>query len=205
MGQGLRLLAVLGLLWPLAAQSGQLPDADPLRRFVPDERLFMPLPAGRLAVTTIADDDASFEDKRDARHGGMVAGYCLKSSCRYVTHLVVEQVCGNRIGGAHDEQRLILGIVSMPYGAKPGKLLALRGRPHDEMFAEFGPYEEPVTEEADIMLKLTAKGMGAVAPLVFDGSRLAAEQPRDTVSLRLDKRGDLHQFEVRHYCRSPLS
>lgn len=178
---------------------------DPLRQFMPDSKLFMPVPAGRLAVKVEADETVAFEDQRDRRNGGMVAGFCLTSSCRYVTHIVVEQVCSNRIGGALDDQKLILGIVTMPYGKKAGRLLALQGRPYGEMFDLYGPFEQAMTDEADILVKLTAKGMGPVTPLIFDGMAPAIDQPSEAFSLRLDKQGDLHQFEVRHYCRSPLS
>ena len=101
--------------------TGQL-DTDPLRQFVPSPMLFQPVPAGLLAVKSEAAEDDSFEDRRDQRHGGMIMGYCFKFACSYVSHIVVEQVCANQIGGAGKSQRLVLGVIKMPYGKRPGYL-----------------------------------------------------------------------------------
>jgi len=203
------LLAALGV--PAAGQDGLEPidpaklDHDPLRRFVPSADLFTPVPAGRLALKMEAADDDSFEDKRASRHGGMVMGYCLKSSCSYITHIVVEQVCANQIGGAANGQRLVLGVMKLAYGLSGGYLKSLQGRNFAENFARYGAHEVPLAEQSDVKLNVVARGMGPVAPLVFDGDRPAAVQDRATLTFQQDMIDGTHVFEVRHLCQAPLS
>lgn len=180
-------------------------DYDPLRRFMPSDDLFTPVPAGRLALKMEAAEDDSFEDKRANRHGGMVMGYCLKSSCSYITHIVVEQVCANQIGGASNGQRLVLGVMKLPYGRSGGFLKSLQGRNYAENFARFGVHEVPLKQESSVKLNVIARGMGPVAPLAFDGDKPAPVQDPATLTFQQDMMANTHVFEVRHLCQSPLS
>ena len=66
------------------AASGEI-DLDPLRRFLPRDDLFMPVPGGMVAVTEDGNMKGSIEERAQQRHGGFVVGYCLRSSCTRVT------------------------------------------------------------------------------------------------------------------------
>src|SRR5262245_12569453 len=83
-------------------------DQDPLRHLLPREDLFMQVPGGVLAVTGGADPTLPVEARSADRHGGLVVGYCLRSSCTRITHLAVLQVCGNRVGGPGRTSNLFL-------------------------------------------------------------------------------------------------
>src|SRR5690606_39441921 len=86
------LLLSVALVPAAAGQSGE-PDPDPLRRLLPSPELYMPVPGGQLGLTG-RTGPGSIEELKAKSDGGMVVGYCLRSSCNRITHLVVLQVCG---------------------------------------------------------------------------------------------------------------
>lgn len=194
--------------------SGEM-NTDPLRQFLPRRDLFMPLPGGVAATTSDAEAGASVEETLRQNHGGLVVGYCLKSSCSRVTHLAVLQVCGSRIGGPKGRDELVLGFVKLPLGHMPGYLMSLQGRNYADNFSANGPVRQELveqdTEGVDSLFSLWADGMGPVAPLEYLGLAISPRQGRDTLSLQLTMMRDPrtgHPFprlEVRHLCKRSMS
>lgn len=193
-------------------------DRDPLRRELPRADLFMPMTGGVYAISgepAEVEEAFDFEAERQRRDGGIIVGYCLKSSCTRVTHLAVLQVCGSRIGGSVGADSLVLGIVRLPYGRTPGYVKSLQGRDYAQNFAANGPYEQILaandTDKVGSLYSMTAVGAGPVAPLEFQGLEIAPRQPRETLALQLVRTRDLElglqnaRFEVRHLCRKHLS
>ena len=103
-----------------------------------------------------------------------MVGYCLRSSCSWVTHLAVLQVCSNRVGGLKDADELILGVIKLPYGDMPGYLISLQGRNYIENFLRDGPYTQPLDDsyrpDDSSLYALWASGAGPVAPPTMEGS-----------------------------------
>jgi hypothetical protein len=190
-------------------------DPDPLRAFLPRDDLFMQVPGGVLAVEDSAAPDAAIEERAQARNGGLIVGFCLRSSCTRVTHLAVLQVCGNRTGGPGGGNQLILGLVRLPYGETPGYLKALWGRDYAVNFSQYGPYEETLfdrgLQQSNSLFALSAIGMGPVAPLEFLGLSIKRDQGGATVAVRMRMVRDRvsgvarPRFEVRHLCRRHVS
>src|SRR5690606_21225085 len=135
------------------------------------------------------------------------------SSCNRITHLVVLQVCGNAVGGPDGADRLILGIVRLPYGRTPGYIRTLQGRDYAVNFAAHGPVEQilPATGGGEsALLALSTVGKGPVAPLEFEGLKVAELQSRETLALQLvapvGSAGLQNaRIEVRHLCQKHVS
>ncbi len=190
-------------------------DPDPLRAFLPRDDLYMQVPGGVLAVEDTAAPGAAIEEQAEARNGGLIVGFCLRSSCTRVTHLAVLQVCANRTGGPGGANQLILGVVRLPYGETPGYLKALRGRDYATNYSKYGAYEESLSDRAgqgtNSLFTLSAIGMGPVAPLEFQGLAIKRDQGGDTVAVRMRMVQDFvsgatrPRFEVRHLCRRHVS
>lgn len=198
----------------LPEPSGQI-DLDPLRKFLPREDIFMPVPGGVLAVESDAKPEDSVEQRRENRNGGIIVGYCLRASCSHVTHLAVLQVCGNQLGGPDGINRLILGIIRLPYGETPGYLMSLRGRDYAANFSSYGPFVQPLTDTGGTgvfsLYSLSAKAMGPVAALEFQGLQVKDDQRPETVALQMEvvrvgiSGPPFARFAIRHYCRQQLS
>ena len=196
------------------AASGQI-DLDPLRRFLPRSDIFMQVPGAMLAVKEEGSTEDSIEERSKNRHGGLVVGYCLKASCSHVTHLVVLQVCESRVGGLTGRNELVLGVVKLPYGDTPGRLLSLQGRNYAENFHVYGPVSQALGREYEgtdsSLYSLWADGVGPVAPLEYLGLEVKPKQSQKTIALQFsivqDQRSDWHfpRLEVRHLCERPMS
>jgi hypothetical protein len=191
-------------------------DRDPLRKYLPRDDIFMQVPGGVLAVEHRVGREGTYEEQKEGRNGGLVVGYCLRSSCSHVTHLAVLQVCNNRIGGSDGTHQLILGVVRLPYGDTPGFLMTLQGRDYVSNFFEHGPIVQalaptPTEEEVESLYALTAQGMGPVAALEFEGLSIKKRQKLDTVALQMHMirnrltGAEFPHFEIRHYCRRHVS
>lgn len=190
-------------------------DPDPLRTFLPRDDLYMQVPGGVLAVEDTAAPGAAIEERAEARNGGLIVGFCLRSSCTRVTHLAVLQVCANRTGGPGGTNQLILGVVRLPYGETPGYLKALWGRDYAANYSKYGAYEETISDRggqgATSLFTLSAIGMGPVAPLEFQGLSVKRGQGGETVAVRMRMVRDFvsgtarPRFEVRHLCRRHVS
>jgi len=105
-------LAFLMFCFSLTAHAQESPgdladgiDLDPLRQFIPRPDIYMPIPGGVSALTEAPANAETIEEQAAQMHGGLIVGYCLKASCRYVTHLVVLQVCHNQIESDRRPQR----------------------------------------------------------------------------------------------------
>ncbi|MGI9500663.1 MAG: hypothetical protein ACR2P3_11530 [Geminicoccaceae bacterium] len=189
-------------------------DLDPLRRYVPRADLFMPVPGGVSALTNPPANAKTIEDQATQMHGGLIVGYCLKASCRRVTHLVVIQVCNNQIGGPDGTDYLTLGVVRLPFGKKAGFVKSLQGRDYAYNFNAYGPFEQnlPIdsTSKVEALYSLAADGLGPIAPLDYLGQSPKAEQSPETLALRAimyrnDDGVPYPRFEVRHLCQQPVS
>jgi hypothetical protein len=192
-------------------------DLDPLRRYIPRADIFMPVPGGVSALTLPRDmTNATIEEQSTQMHGGLIIGYCLKASCRNITHLVVLQVCSNQIGGPDGSDYLTLAVVRLPFGKKPGFLKSLQGRDYAYNFRDYGPYEEvlPIRDNmvngADALYALSADGTGPIAPLEYAGDRPSPKQGHETLALHatMFQNPDgvpYPHFEVRHLCQQPVS
>ena len=191
-------------------------DLDPLRRYIPRDDIFMPIPGGVSALTSPASgSNETIEEQAAQMHGGLIIGYCLKASCRYVTHLVVLQVCNNQIGGPDGSDYLTLAVVRLPYGKKAGFLKSLQGRDYAYNFQAYGPYEEnlPIgsaSNKVDALYAMAADGAGPIAPLDYLGPSPKARQSPETLALHatMFKNPDgvpYPYFEVRHLCQQPVS
>lgn len=216
---GAVLLAVAGSVQARSDSGQQLAvaplDPDPLLRFLPRDDIFMQVPGGKSALRFDAEIQGDVEEDAASRNGGLVVGYCLKSSCSHVTHLAVLQVCANRIGGPDDTNRLILGVVKLPYGDTPGHLLTLQGRDYAANFARNGAHTEAVTgafaQDNSAVYQLWTEGMGPVQPMRYEGLQAAPVQDGDTLAIRMmlvrdPERGLVFpRLEVRHLCNRQLS
>ncbi len=156
------------------ADQGIVENLDPLRSFIPRDDIFMPVPGGVSALTSPSAEADTIEEKAAKMHGGMIIGYCLKSSCRYITHLVVLQVCYNQIGGPDGTDYLTLAVVRLPYGNKPGFLKSLQGRDYAYNFEAYGPFEQnlPIdsaSNKVEALYAMAADGAGPIAPLEYLG------------------------------------
>jgi hypothetical protein len=192
-------------------------DLDPLRRFIPRPDIFMPVPGGVSALTPPSDyENTTIEEQSAQMHGGLIVGYCLKASCRNITHLVVLQVCNNQIGGPDGTDYLTLAVVRLPFGKKPGFLKSLQGRDYAYNFRDYGPHEQtlPILDSmingADALYALSADGTGPIAPLEYTGESPSPQQGRETLALHatMFKNADgvpYPHFEVRHLCQQPVS
>jgi len=192
-------------------------DLDPLRRFLPRSDIFMPVPGGIAAVSgdPAQGESGSVAERAQRLHGGLVVGYCLRASCSRVTHLAILQVCNSRIGGLDGSDRLILGVVKLPFGDVPGRLMSLQGRNYVENFSLYGPYTQDLVDETgadnSALHNIWAEGMGPVAPLQYLGLSVKAQQSRETIALQMTvvpfQRSDLRlpRLEVRHFCEKPMS
>lgn len=189
---------------------------DPLRRFIPRADIFMPVPGGVSALTPATVDTATTIEEQSAQmHGGLIIGYCLKASCRYITHLVVIQVCYNQIGGPNGTDYLTLGVVRLPYGNKPGFLKALQGRDYARNFEAYGPFEQNLpldytSDSVDALYAMAADGFGPIHPLEYSGPTPKQQQGPETIALhatmyRNDEGVPYPYFEVRHLCQQPVS
>ena len=148
-------------------------------------------------------------------HGGLFVGYCLKASCRYVTHLVVLQVCNNQIGGPDGTDYLTLAVVRLPYGKKAGFLKSLQGRDYAYNFEAYGPYEQSLpldsaSNKVEALYAMAADGAGPIAPLDYEGSTLKQSQAPETLALfasfyQNDDGVPYPHFQVRHLCQQPVS
>ncbi len=187
---------------------------DPLRPYLPRADLFMPVPGGVVAAEDESLVGLSVEERAANLHGGLVVGYCLKSSCSRVTHIAILQICNNRLGGLDGSDTLVLGVMKLPVGTSPGYLLALQGRNYAENFADFGPYSldlvEDVSLDGSAVQNIVAEGKGPVAPLGYDGRGLDEEQGPETRTLEYSvlrfegKKLLIPHIEVRHLCKQPI-
>ncbi len=199
----------------LSAASNVSIDQDPLRHYLPDAQLFMPVPGGVSALTTPDASAETIEDRAAQLHGGLIVGYCLRASCRYVTHLVVIQVCFNQISGPEGTDRLVLAIVRLPYGNKPGHLKSLQGRDYAYNFETYGPFEQmmplgTVSDKVEALYALAADGVGPIAPLDYQGQQPTQPQSHETLALHMtmykNETGTPYPyFQVRHLCQQPVS
>lgn len=190
-------------------------DLDPLRRYLPRADIYMQVPGAQLAVEDTADTAEALEERAHGRHGGLIVGYCLRSSCTWVTHLAVLQVCSNRVGGLKDAEQLVLGVIKLPYGDTPGQLVTLQGRNYIENFQRNGPYTQPLdgTYRPDdtSLYALWADGAGPVAPLEYLGLAIDPKQSPHTLALQMaivrnQRTGwRVPRLEVRHLCERPMS
>jgi hypothetical protein len=203
------LLAEPGL--PIAAAAEPVPpaafDLDPLRQFLPRDDIYMQVPGGVLAVEDNAAPGDPIELQAQGRHGGLVVGYCLRSSCSRVTHLAVLQVCSNRLGGPSDDERLILGVIRLPHGATPGYLKSLQGRDYTAHPPVTRGLVDQTTGEVPSIYSLTAIGKGPVAS--FEWARPVGSDETLTVNMsavrNLASGRLVPQFEVRHLCQQHTS
>ncbi|MGI9436237.1 MAG: hypothetical protein ACR2Q4_15675 [Geminicoccaceae bacterium] len=190
-------------------------DLDPLRQFIPRADIYMPIPGGVSALTEAPTNAETIEEQAAQMHGGLIVGYCLKASCRYVTHLVVLQVCHNQIGGPNGTDYLTLAIVRLPYGKKPGFLKSLQSRDYAYNFRAYGPYEqnlplESASNKVEALYAMAADGAGPIAPLDYEGQTPIARQSPETLALhatmyRNDDGTPYPRFQVRHLCQQPVS
>ncbi|MEZ5932696.1 MAG: hypothetical protein R3F54_12195 [Alphaproteobacteria bacterium] len=195
--------------------NGDAIDLDPLRRYIPRADIYMPIPGGVAALTSPADYAGTIEEQAAQRHGGLIVGYCLKASCRYVTHLVVLQVCNNQIGGPDGSDYLTLAVVRLPYGNKPGFLKSLQGRDYAHNFQAYGPYEQSLplgsaSNKVEALYAMAADGAGPIAPLDYLGHTPKSQQSPETLALyaTMFKNADgvpFPHFQVRHLCQQPVS
>ncbi len=168
-----------------------------------------------MKVRVEAEDDATFEEKRERRNGGLVYGYCLRACCSYVTHIAVAQICNNQVGGKNGLNQLILGIIKIPFGRSKGYLLGLEGRNYAINYQEFGPWEQILvkndTKEGSALYQISAVSKGPVFPLEFDGMTPKADQDENTRTFQMVVRQSVEtgllfpSFEVRHLCEQPIS
>jgi hypothetical protein len=194
--------------------SGPL-DQDPLRHYLPDATLFMPVPGGVSALTDGAAASETIEERAAQRHGGLIVGYCLRASCRYVTHLAVIQVCSNLISGPDGSDKLVLAVVRLPYGNKPGYLKSLQGRDYAHNFQTYGPFEQTlplsvISNKVEALYALAADGVGPIAPLDYQGQQLKQPQGSETLALHMTMYQNptgtpFPYFQVRHVCHQPVS
>jgi len=190
-------------------------DQDPLRHYLPDSKLYMPVPGGVSALTTPSAEAETIEDRAAQLHGGLIVGYCLRASCSYVTHLVVIQVCNNQISGPDGADKLVLGIVRLPHGKKAGHLTSLQGQDYAYNFQAFGPYKQPMpigtlSDKVEALYALAADGMGPIAPLDYLGQQPKQPQSSETLALHMsmyqnDTGTPYPYFQVRHVCQQPIS
>jgi len=191
-------------------------NLDPLRRYIPRADIFMPVPGGVSALTPpTIDAETTIEGQAAQMHGGLIIGYCLKASCRYITHLVVLQVCYNQIGGPEGTDYLTLGVVRLPYGNKPGFLKSLQGRDYARNFHAYGPFEQNLpldytSDSVDALYAMAADGVGPIAPLDYLDQAPSPNQSPETLALhatmyRNDDGVPYPYFEVRHLCQQPVS
>lgn len=217
------LIAVACPVWAgstLAQTSGALTGPqvsfDPLRRHLPRSDLYMQVPGGQWAVADVSKVEGSMEKKAEQRNGGLVVGYCLKSSCTRVTHLVVLQICNSRIDGLKGRRKLVLGVVKLPYGDSPGQLMSLQGRNYAKNFVALGPFRQTLissggAESVSSVYTVLSEGAGPVEPLEFLGLLLKEPQDPRTRSLQLtivnDHRSGIRfpRLEVRHLCKWKMS
>lgn len=196
------------------AENGAL-DLDPLRHSLPDPSIYMAVPGGVSALTKPSAEAKTIEDRAAQLHGGLIVGYCLRASCRYITHLVVIQVCFNQIGGPEGADRLTLAVVRLPYGKTPGYMKSLQGRDYAYNFRTFGPYQQAmpidtVSDKVEALYALAADGVGPVAPLDYQGQIPVEPQSSETLALHMtmfknDTGVPYPYFQVRHLCQQPLS
>lgn len=175
----------------------------------------MPVPGGVSALTNAPADALTIEERAAQRHGGLIVGYCLRASCRYVTHLVVIQVCSNQISGPNGSDKLVLAIARLPYGGKPGHLTSLQGRDYAYNFVTYGPFEQimpigTVGDKIDALYALAADGVGPIAPLAYLGQQPKQPQSHETLALHMimykNPTGTPYPyFQVRHLCQQPVS
>ncbi len=190
-------------------------DQDPLRHYLPDSTIYMPVPGGVSALTTPSAEAKTIEDRAAQLHGGLIVGYCLRASCRYVTHLVAIQVCNNQISGPDGADKLVLGIVRLPHGNKPGYLTSLQGRDYAYNFQAYGPYKQPMpidtlSDKVEALYALAADGVGPIAPLDYLGQQPKQPQSSETLALHMtmfqNETGTPYPyFQVRHLCQQPIS
>ncbi len=188
---------------------------DPLRQYLPRSDLFMPVPGGVVAIEDESSLGLSVEERQANMHGGLVVGYCLRASCSRVTHIAVMQICNNQVGGKDGSDRLVLGVMKLPIGNAPGRLLSLQGRNYAENFLQFGPFTQDLVEDVatdgSAVQNIIAEGKGPVAPLSDSGIVPAAQQGPETRTLRYGVIGfeestlRIPRLEVRHLCKQPLS
>jgi len=208
----------LTTFWSAAASSQEQTngiDLDPLRRYIPREDIFMPVPGGVSALTPPPEYADTIEEKAAQMHGGLIVGYCLKASCRYITHLVVLQVCYNQIGGPNGTDYLTLAVVRLPYGNKAGFIKSLQGRDYARNFEAYGPYEQSLplgsaSNKVDALYAMAADGVGPIAPLDYLEQIPKVPQSRETLALhattyRNDDGVPYPYFQVRHLCQQPVS
>ena len=209
-------LSVAGSVFGQIDNSADADDLDPLRRFIPRADIYMPVPGGVSALTRpTTDAAATIEEKSAQMHGGLIVGYCLRASCRYITHLVVIQVCYNQIGGPNGTDYLTLAVVRLPYGNKPGFLKSLQGRDYARNFHAYGPFEQNLplgytSDSVDALYAMAADGVGPIAPLDYLGQTPNPEQSLKTLALhatmyRNDDGAPYPYFQVRHLCQQPVS
>ncbi|MEX2629300.1 MAG: hypothetical protein WD341_05115 [Tistlia sp.] len=212
----LALLVCLVLASASPGGAAQALDGDPLRAQLPAPEHFMPVPGGQIGVSRRERRaGALIEELRPQSDGGIVVGYCLRASCSHITHLVVLQVCSNAVGGPGGADRLVLGIVRLPWGRTPGYVRTLQGRDYAANYAARGPAEQilPTIEGGggEALLALSTVGKGPVAPLVYEGLGVAPAQSRETLALQVvtprDSAGGLQnaRIEIRHLCQKHLS
>lgn len=175
----------------------------------------MPVPGGVSALTDASTEADTVEEKAAQRHGGLIVGYCLRASCRYVTHLVVIQVCNNQISGPDGADKLILAIVRLPFGKKAGHLKSLQGRDYAYNFDAYGPFEQSlpigtIGDKVEALYALAADGVGPIAPLDYLGQHPKQPQSHETLALHMtmyrnDTGTPYPYFQVRHFCQQPIS
>jgi len=190
-------------------------NLDPLRQYIPRADIFMPIPGGVSALTVPPEEADTIEEQAAKMHGGLIVGYCLKTSCRYVSHLVVLQVCHNQIGGPNGTDYLTLAVVRLPYGKKAGFIKSLQGRDYAYNFEAYGPYEQnlPIdsaSNKVEALYAMAADGAGPIAPLDYAGQAPKAQQGPETLALhatlyRNDDGVPYPYFQVRHLCQQPIS
>lgn len=200
---------------PSPAVGGDPADNDPLRHYMPDPTIFMPVPGGVSALTTPGPEADTIEERAAQLHGGLIVGYCLRASCRYVTHLVVIQVCFNQISGPDGMDKLVLAIVRLPYGNKPGHMKSLQGQDYAFNFRTYGPFEQmmPIDtmgNKVEALYALAADGVGPIAPLDYAGQQPKQPQSSETLALHMtmyqNETGTPYPyFQVRHLCQQPVS
>ena len=210
-------LVLLSGVFPRSPAAGGEPlDLDPLRRFLPRLDVYMQVPGGIAALTDDAEDRSTIEKIAANRHGGLIVGYCLRASCRYVTHLAVFQVCSNRIGGPGDSNRLVLAVIRLPYGDTPGFIKSLQGRNYAFNFTEYGMSDQPLTvgssDRVEALYALLADGAGPVAEVDYDVNQTPApRQSSNTLALHMTMTRNptsgrlFPHLEVRHFCEQPVS
>lgn len=210
----LPIAATTAVLLSCAAAAQEI-DPDPLRRYLPRSDIYMQVPGALLAVEDTAATAETVEGRAHGRHGGLVVGYCLRSSCTWVTHLAVLQVCSNRVGGLKDAEELVLGVIKLPYGDKPGYLVTLQGRNYIENFLRDGPYTQALDgsyrPDDSSLYALWANSAGPVAPLAYLGLAIDPKQSPHTLALQMGMARNqrtgwrVPRLEVRHLCERPMS